>query len=306
MKRVLVLLAIVPLLVTGLAAWSATAADASGARGAAAVPKAVNGATITRTFRSAIAALPVRGESRSGYVRTKFKLWDDVDHDCQNTRSEVLRQETRAKVTGACAVRTGKWVSPYDRVTTTQASSFDIDHLVPLAEAWDSGARGWSAQRREAYANDLTDPRTLVAVSASANRSKGDRDPAEWMPALHPCKYVLQWTIVKTRWSLSVNPAEKQTLQHYAAVCPDWTFTTHRAVVRLVGGTSTSSGSGSGGSGSGGAGCTPGYSPCLPPASDYDCAGGGGNGPKYVYGTVSVTGSDPYGLDADHDGIGCD
>jgi hypothetical protein len=52
--------------------------------------------------------------------------------------------------------------------------------------------------------------------------------------------------------------------------------------------------------------CTPGYSPCLPPASDYDCAGGGGNGPKYVYGTVTVTGSDPYGLDADHDGIGCE
>jgi hypothetical protein len=52
--------------------------------------------------------------------------------------------------------------------------------------------------------------------------------------------------------------------------------------------------------------CTPGYSPCLPRASDYDCAGGSGNGPEYVYGTVRVTGSDPYGLDADGDGIGCE
>jgi hypothetical protein len=52
--------------------------------------------------------------------------------------------------------------------------------------------------------------------------------------------------------------------------------------------------------------CTRGYKPCLHPASDYDCAGGGGNGPKYVYGTVKVTGSDPYGLDSDNDGVGCE
>lgn len=52
--------------------------------------------------------------------------------------------------------------------------------------------------------------------------------------------------------------------------------------------------------------CTPGYKPCLKPASDYDCAGGGGDGPKYVYGTVKVTGSDPYGLDSDNDGVGCE
>lgn len=52
--------------------------------------------------------------------------------------------------------------------------------------------------------------------------------------------------------------------------------------------------------------CTSGYSPCLPPASDYDCAGGSGDGPEYVYGTVRVTGSDPYGLDSDNDGYGCE
>ena len=52
--------------------------------------------------------------------------------------------------------------------------------------------------------------------------------------------------------------------------------------------------------------CTPGYSPCLPPASDYDCAGGSGDGPEYVYGTVTVTGYDPFGLDADNDGVGCE
>jgi hypothetical protein len=71
-------------------------------------------------------------------------------------------------------------------------------------------------------------------------------------------------------------------------------------------GTKTSCEKPSSGGGGGGTSCTPGYSPCLPPASDYDCAGGSGNGPKYVDGPVTVTGSDPYGLDADNDGVGCE
>ena len=101
---------------------------------------------------------------------------------------------------------------------TTTASSpadsigFDIDHLVPLAEAWDSGAGGGPPAPGERYANDLGDPRTLVAVTASANRSKSDQDPAEWLPALGQCRYVRQWVAVKIRWSLKVDAAEKRAL----------------------------------------------------------------------------------------------
>jgi hypothetical protein len=288
-----------------LSAPAGASAD-HGLRTTTQVPQAVNGTKITRTFKAAVKALPVRAENRAGYVRTKFKLWDDVNRDCQDTRSEVLRQETKKKVTGSCAVKTGRWTSQYDGITTTKASSFDIDHLVPLAEVWDSGARSWNATKREAYANDLTDRRTLIAVSATSNRSKGDRDPAEWLPAQKHCLYVFQWTIVKTRWSLSVDPGEKAVLQQYANACPSSTFTTYAARVKLVGTAPSSGGGGTGGTGgTGGQSCTPGYSPCLPPMSDYDCAGGGGNGPGYAQGPIYVTGSDPYDLDSDGDGIAC-
>ena len=117
-------------------------------------------------LRNAVAQMGVANEVRTGYVRDKFKHWDDVDRDCQNTRSEVLRQETKRRVTGSCAVRTGRWISQYDNAIRYRASALDVDHLVPLAEAWDSGARSWSAAKREAFANDLTETRSLIAVTA--------------------------------------------------------------------------------------------------------------------------------------------
>lgn len=113
------------------------------------------------------------------------------------------------------------------------ARDLDIDHLVPLDEAWASGARSWSSARREAYANDLADPRTLVAVSLHENRSKGDRDPAQWLPARGVCRYVADWVAVKLRWGLGVDSLERSALARVAARCPDQRVTTHRA--RVVG-----------------------------------------------------------------------
>ncbi len=82
---------------------------------------------------------------------------------------------------------------------------------MPLAEAWDSGARSWTTARRRAFANDLGDGRALVAVTDNVNQSKGDRDPAEWMPPLasQHCQYVLQWIQVKYRWRLTVDSTVK-------------------------------------------------------------------------------------------------
>ena len=133
--------------------------------------------TISRSLRSAVASLPVATETRAGYNRTLFKLWIDADHDGCDTRHEVLLAEAvQQPHRGArCALTGGRWYSYYDAKYTTNSSTFDIDHLVPLAEAWDSGARSWSAAQRQAYANDLGDTRTLVAVTASINRSRGDR-----------------------------------------------------------------------------------------------------------------------------------
>lgn len=161
--------------------------------------------------------LKVKAESHaSSYKRSKFELWIDANGDHENTRAEVLKSEykTKAKLNSRHTVTTGTWISPYDGTKITAASKLDIDHLVPLQEAWTSGASGWSAQKREAYANDLGYGASLIAVSAHANRSKGDKEPNAYLPALtsYRCSYVRNWIAVKYRWNLAVNSGEKTAL----------------------------------------------------------------------------------------------
>ena len=159
-----------------------------------------------------LATIPIVPEHPAGYVRTLFNIWIDADGNGCNTRQEVLVTEslTPATTGSSCRILSGSWFSPYDGVATRTASSFDIDHMVPLKEAWDSGAWAWTSDQRQAYANDLTDPRTLIAVSASANRSKSDRDPAQWLPSRsgYVCTYLANWISIKARWHLSMDRAE--------------------------------------------------------------------------------------------------
>ncbi|MFI7643377.1 DUF1524 domain-containing protein [Nonomuraea sp. NPDC049400] len=128
----------------------------------------------------AVTALPVAIERREGYQRTSFRHWVDADHDGCNTRAEVLIDEaiTPPQVGAGCQLSGGSWLSYYDDQTVDDAARLDVDHLVPLAEAWDSGAYDWTAAQREAYANDLDEPWHLVAVTARSNRSKADQDVA--------------------------------------------------------------------------------------------------------------------------------
>ncbi|MGA5703084.1 HNH endonuclease family protein [Peterkaempfera bronchialis] len=187
-------------------------------------PKAAGSGHVHLSLPDAIAALKVEPEHRAGYVRTAFKHWVDADHDGCNTRAEVLLEEAvtpPARGTG-CRLTGGTWYSPYDDTTVRGPSGLDIDHRVPLAESWDSGAWQWTAERREAYANDLGDPRSLLAVTAASNRSKGDQDPADWLPPYQGdrCEYVTDWVVVKTRWSLSIDDAERRTLVQWAGQCP--------------------------------------------------------------------------------------
>lgn len=174
----------------------------------------LNSLTMLGKLRSA-------GEVRTGYDRDLFNHWIDADGDGCNTREEVLIAEAIAKpVPGSgCSITTGRWLSQYDGVSVTSARSLDIDHLVPLAEAWDSGARFWNSKQRQAYANDLGDPRALIAVTASTNRSKSDQDPAEWLPARGKCGYVSSWIAVKYRWNLSVDTAERAKLKSVLRGC---------------------------------------------------------------------------------------
>ncbi|HST64122.1 MAG TPA: HNH endonuclease family protein [Mycobacteriales bacterium] len=191
-------------------------------------------ATVTTTLRAGVAALPVATEVRTGYSRDKFTLWTDADGDGCNTRYEVLIAEatTRPAVGAGCTLTGGRWLSYYDGATWTLPSDLDIDHLVPLAEAWDSGARNWTAAQRTAYANDLGDSRDLVAVTDNVNQAKGDRDPAEWLPPLSSatCRYVAEWLVVKVRWRLTVDSAEKSALTGLAAGCANVSLTITRAV----------------------------------------------------------------------------
>ncbi|MFG2370500.1 HNH endonuclease family protein [Streptomyces sp. NPDC048504] len=183
------------------------------------------GDTVTLPVRDALAALPVQDESRAGYERSKFRHWIDADRDGCNTRQETLKSEALiAPQQGPnCALTGGRWYSPYDDKYFDDARALDIDHLVPLAEAWDSGASGWTAQERQAYANDLDDPRALIAVSAASNRSKSDQDPSTWQPPAlgYRCQYVTDWVADKTRWGLTVDPAEHAALSEALSSCPD-------------------------------------------------------------------------------------
>lgn len=247
------------------------------------------GQTVTIRLRRAVTKLPVAAERRRGYDRDKFRHWIDANNDCQDTRDEVLDAESVTEVSG-CDITTGQWRSYYDGEVWTEASDVDIDHLVPLAEAWDSGARRWTAGTRTRYANDLRDPRPLVAVTDNVNQSKSDQDPAEWMPHLGKCRYVREWVAVKIRWRLTVNRAEKQELRDRAANCNNTFVTVRRA--KVVG----KNGNGDDG---GGTACAPGYSPCVPPPPpDLDCSD--------LNGPIKVTGSDPHNLDGDADGWGCE
>ncbi|MFJ9214254.1 HNH endonuclease family protein [Streptomyces sp. NPDC102264] len=175
------------------------------------------------TLTDGINLLPVAAESREGYKRTSFKHWVDSDRDGCNTRHEVLIAESRTAPTigAGCRVTAGEWYSYYDAVTVTAPGGLDIDHMVPLAEAWDSGASAWTAQRREAYANDVGADRSLVAVTAKTNRSKADQDPTSWMPPLADarCTYISDWVSTKLRWKLSVDPAEREALTRITEGC---------------------------------------------------------------------------------------
>ena len=175
----------------------------------------VSASTVSaRTLLNRVAVVSESGSST--YVRTKFKHWVDANGDCQNSRMEVLISESKVAPSyssaSRCTVSRGKWFSYYDGATWTMPSDVDIDHMVPLKEAWESGARTWTAAQRQAYANDLGFGPSLVAVTDNVNQSKGDRDPAQWMPALSKCTYAIQWVQVKYRWRLSMDAAEKAKL----------------------------------------------------------------------------------------------
>ncbi|MFM8304439.1 MAG: HNH endonuclease family protein [Actinomycetota bacterium] len=173
-----------------------------------------------------IATLRIADPQPDGYTRAEFgNGWIDADGDCQDTRAEVLALQSRVPVSytavASCTVLAGEWVDPWSGAVSTSARALDVDHTVPLANAWRSGARAWTREQRIAFANDLSDAGHLLAIPLGENRSKGDDGPEAWRPPLATswCAYAQLWTSIKARWDLSASPAEWAALQQMAATC---------------------------------------------------------------------------------------
>ncbi|MFD3641524.1 HNH endonuclease family protein [Streptomyces griseus] len=174
------------------------------------------------TLADAVGQVKVTEENRAGYTRSSFRHWNAGENatDGCNTRAEVLLAEAvvASTVGAGCKLTGGTWTSYYDGQEVTSAGALDIDHMVPLAEAWDSGASAWTPARREAYANDQGAEVSLVAVTARSNRQKSDQDPADWMPPSPDaqCRYIGEWVSTKLRWQLTADDRELEALKVYA------------------------------------------------------------------------------------------
>ncbi|GAA4181778.1 cell wall-binding repeat-containing protein [Gryllotalpicola koreensis] len=181
--------------------------------GTAAPASAASNATATELLNSLTVAQPSHASSYSRDA--DFYTWSDPLGDGCNTRADVLKAQSSVPVimttSTGCTLATGQWTSWYDGASWSLASDLQIDHLVPLGEAWSSGAWAWTAQQRENYANDISTGYSLQAVTSSVNESKGDRDPSAWMPpaAAAACQYDQDWVLVKYKWNLTVDAAEK-------------------------------------------------------------------------------------------------
>ncbi|MGW8556634.1 GmrSD restriction endonuclease domain-containing protein [Streptomyces tubercidicus] len=169
-----------PLLILSAAAFTPGTshhdAKPPSAKPSASPPDSKNG---TLSLTDAMDRLKVAREARAGYERDTFGLWTDADHDgCDTCWESLLAEAVKKPRQGkSCQLTGGTWRSYYDDKTVTDACKLDIDHVVPLAEAWDFGASKWSAQRREQYANDLSAERSLVAAAWGAQPGQGRQGP---------------------------------------------------------------------------------------------------------------------------------
>ena len=153
------------------------------------------------------------------YDRKYFKHWSDKN--CQDTRVEVLIEENLNQFrnlrysSDSCKILRGLWFDPYSGTYISDPSKLDVDHVVPLFNAWISGADKWSPEKRELYANYIDDKNHLIAVSYKENRSKGAKAPHEWMPTntFFHIEYCKIWCEIKVKWCLTVTMEELEFLK---------------------------------------------------------------------------------------------
>ena len=174
----------------------------------------------------AIAVAPIPADIPE-YSRAQWKHWIDEDGDCQDARQEVLISESLVDVAfdseRGCRVETGRWYDAFTGIYVDSPGELDIDHLVPLKNAHDSGGWDWSSARKEQYANYLGDPDHRIAVTKGANRSKGAKGPAEWQPSdeSYWCQHAMDWTEVKVKWGLTMTQPETEAVIDMLDNCED-------------------------------------------------------------------------------------
>jgi len=195
-------------------------------------PVAANTASASVATLSTLTVAPAE---QVAYNRDEWKHWITApdSSSCWSIRDEALyrqaedetlvlldaNKQTTTDKSSACSIQSGSWVDPYGGSTFTNPSDLDIDHVVPLDYAASHGGQAWDSTRKEQYANSLDDGH-LLAVSASANRTKGAKGPSEWQPEVNGCTYAINWVNVSSKWSLSVTQADKDTLSSMLATCP--------------------------------------------------------------------------------------
>ncbi|MGI5502211.1 HNH endonuclease family protein [Lentzea sp. CA-135723] len=170
---------------------------------------------------SDLGALKIAPESKmAGYSRDRFPHWASQGNSCDTREIVLQKQGADVKTDKDCKATSGTWTSPYDNVVIKDGGEVDIDHTVPLAEAWRSGADKWTDDDRKAFANDLGGIQ-LLAVTAKTNRSKGDQDPAKWKPPVEAywCTYAQHWIQVKITYQLTADQAEHDALATMLKAC---------------------------------------------------------------------------------------
>ena len=182
--------------------------------------------------RTVLAGLPVKGRApATGYDRDLFPHWRDTDKDGCEADEQVLHSFAAELVlVGPCREVAGRMIDPYSgeevRWGRSRAGIVDVDHIVPLRDAWVKGAQSWPAEKRLEFANDQAN---LVPTQASLNRAKGDSDAASWLPPDKParCRYVAAQVEVKAKYGLWVTAPERDAIARVLDKCPAQTITTN-------------------------------------------------------------------------------
>lgn len=158
---------------------------------------------------------PSQQSAPSEYDRKDWPHWIDADNDCQDTRAEVLIRDNtgtiKFKRNKPCNVSWGEWRCPYTGKKLTKASDVDIDHIVPLSHAFQTGGASWTREKRREFAND---PDNLLTVEDNINQEKGDKAPDEWRPPHRDFwgEYARKWRVVKKKYGLTISASEEKAL----------------------------------------------------------------------------------------------